>query len=93
MSYWFEKHLNITLLIMWLMVYPLTIAITYAEALGWLSDAFILALFFVYAVIVYIVWWWVLSKKGRSHWFMLLLGVGLIITFFLDNKREMISSG
>lgn len=84
---WFGKHLHTTLVFAWVVCLMGMSFIMGVEEVGLLSTPLALGLMGLSTVLVYWVWWWVLSKKGRSHWFMLLLGIGLLVTLWLENKK------
>ena len=80
---WCRKHLNWTLLLSWLGV-PLTLA----TASGLFGMDYIAMLTIPWLIVVLFIWWWVLSCKGRSHWWMLLGGLGALITLCLRSKES-----
>ncbi len=82
---WYRKHLNMTLLGGWLSVIVIGNVVS---ALIVSSEGALIALAILMVLIVYSLWWWVLSCKGRSHWWMALLGLGFLITFGLSNRRS-----
>ena len=79
---WFKRHLNWTMFIVWIGVPFLLLLI--GEAIG---NSEITLLCVPWLLVILITACWVLHQKGRSWAWILLGGIGLFITFCLENKR------
>jgi len=79
---WFRRHLNWTLLLVWLGVPLVLVMVSSLPKMDYIT-----LLSIPWLVVVLFVWWWVLSCKGRSHWWMLLGGLGALITLYLRSKK------
>ena len=79
---WFRRHLNWTLLLVWLGV-PFVLVVV--SDLTGVEGVALLIIPWLW-IVTFGVWWWVLSCKGRSHWWMLLGGLGMLVTFGLRNE-------
>jgi len=80
---WFRRHLNWALILVWVgcvLSLNLGILVMDVSILPWLCGLCV--------VVVYFTAGWVLRQKGRSLWWLALLGLGLVVALFLEGARE-----
>lgn len=93
---WFQRHLNWTLVIIWLLLWPVGFAIgffmaatgIYPEVFG---DADLAAIEYLFNLVVLVIsGGWILRQKNRSLWWVivLLIPFGWIVFLALDNRTE-----
>jgi len=99
---WFERHLNWTMVLAWLGTLPVAfiagfiIAMVMVSADPYVSEEALDGAGFVTGVIIALVilipsWGWVLKKKNRSLWWLLLglfVPLGWIVLLCLENRRH-----
>lgn len=84
---WFERHLNWTMVLAWLSTYPITFIVTSVLILidPYISDdAFVVLLVIANLAVTVAVGRWVLKKKNRSMWWLLISP--FIFFLLIENK-------
>jgi endogenous inhibitor of DNA gyrase (YacG/DUF329 family) len=84
---WFERHLNWTTVLAWLGTYPITFIVASLVILAnpYISDdAFVVILVIANLAVIVAVGRWVLRKKNRSMWWLLISPS--IFFLFIENK-------
>ncbi len=84
---WFERHLNWTMVLAWIGVYPISFIVGALAILAnpYISDDTVMGISFIIGLIVSIaVGRWVLRKKNRSMWWLLISWT--IFFLLLSNK-------
>ena len=85
---WFKRHLNWTLVSIWLGSWLLLSILTMLlTALVPDPVGFRMVINVVYFVVIYCTAGWVLQRKNRSLWWLALFGFGPIVTLCLRNKK------
>ena len=79
---WFKRHLNWTLIIVWIGVPSLVLSMV-----GFTNNNEVALFILPWFLVILITACWVLNQKGRSWAWILLGGLGLFIILCLTNKR------
>ena len=100
---WFERHLNWSAVLSWLASYPITFVAGYILGLivigvdPYMSDEALEGLAYLVGIVVALAWilptnGWILKRKSRSLWWLLILfvPVGWTIFLCLENRSELI---
>lgn len=96
---WFQRHLNWTAVLTWVALYPINflagviVGLVIVSVDPYISDEALEALGYLAGIAASLVWilptnGWILRKKARGLWWLLVLFVpfGLIVFLCLENK-------